>query len=210
MDARLVCLLLLALPRLQSAHRLFHRRRRLSSFLPVVHPHRVARADPKRDRRTREERWEQLDEDLEYDERQLDRQVQTPDQIRTVIQTYRDRLPTEIFPGRREVPKTLVFAKDDNHAEEIVRIVREEFGRGDAFCCKITYKVTGRKPEDLINDFRNSYNPRIAVTVDMIATGTDVRPLEVLLLCGTCARPTFSGRCGVAARGWSARPNCRA
>ena len=79
------------------------------------------------------------------------------------------------------MPKTLVFAKDDSHAEDIVRIVREEFGKGDAFCQKITYKVTGTKPEDLINDFRNSYNPRIAVTVDMIATGTDVKPMEVLL-----------------------------
>ena len=135
----------------------------------------------RRDRRTRDERWEQLDEDLNYAGGQLDRQVQTPDQIRTVLQTYRDRLPVDIFPGRKEVPKTLIFAKDDNHAEEITRIAREVFGKGDAFCQKITYKVTGRKPEDLINDFRNSYNPRIAVTVDMIATGTDVRPLEVLL-----------------------------
>ncbi|MBN1936326.1 MAG: DEAD/DEAH box helicase family protein, partial [Anaerolineae bacterium] len=135
----------------------------------------------RRDRRTREERWEQLDEDLEYAENDLDRQVQTPDQIRTVLQTFRDRLPVDIFPGRVEAPKTLIFAKDDNHAEEIVRIAREVFGKGDAFCQKITYKVTGRKPEDLINDLRNSYNPRIAVTVDMIATGTDVRALEVLL-----------------------------
>ena len=135
----------------------------------------------KRDRRTRAERWEQLDEDLDYAGSDLDRQVQTPDQIRTVLQTYRDRLPVDIFPGRAEVPKTLIFAKDDNHAEEITRIAREVFGKGDAFCQKITYKVTGKKPEDLINDFRNSYNPRIAVTVDMIATGTDVRPLEVLL-----------------------------
>ncbi len=135
----------------------------------------------RRDRRTREERWEQLDEDLEYAGNDLDRQVQTPDQIRTVLQTFRDRLPVDIFPGRDEVPKTLVFAKDDNHAEEIVRIAREVFGKGDAFCQKITYKVTGKKPEDLINDLRNSYNPRIAVTVDMIATGTDVRALEVLL-----------------------------
>ncbi|MGC9395161.1 MAG: DEAD/DEAH box helicase family protein [Anaerolineae bacterium] len=135
----------------------------------------------KRDRKTREERWEQLDEDLDYAGNDLDRQVQTPDQIRTVLQTYRDRLPVDIFPGRDEVPKTLIFAKDDNHAEEITRIAREVFGKGDAFCQKITYKVTGRKPSDLINDFRNSYNPRIAVTVDMIATGTDVRPLEVLL-----------------------------
>ena len=87
----------------------------------------------------------------------------------------------DIFPGRSMVPKTLVFAKDDSHAEDIVRIVREEFGKGDEFCQKITYKVSWKKPEDLISDFRNSYFPRIAVTVDMIATGTDIRPLEILL-----------------------------
>ena len=136
----------------------------------------------KRDRQhARSVRWEQLDEDLDYDATQLDRDVVVRDQIRTVIRTFRDRLFTEIFPGRTEVPKTLVFAKDDSHAEDIVRIVREEFGKGNEFCQKITYKVTGDKPEDLIAAFRNSYNPRIAVTVDMISTGTDIKPLEVLL-----------------------------
>ena len=135
----------------------------------------------KRDRLTRAQRWEQLDEDLSYDPAQLDRAVVAVDQIRTIVRTFRDRLPVDIFPGRTLVPKTLIFAKDDSHAEDIVRIIREEFGKGDEFCQKITYKVTWKKPEDLISDFRNSYFPRIAVTVDMIATGTDIRPLEILL-----------------------------
>jgi type I restriction enzyme R subunit len=135
----------------------------------------------RRDRLTRQQRWEQLDENLSYDPEQLDRAVVAVDQIRTIVRTFRDRLPVDIFPGRTLVPKTLVFAKDDSHAEDIVRIVREEFGKGDEFCQKITYKVTWKKPEDLISDFRNSYFPRIAVTVDMIATGTDIRPLEILL-----------------------------
>jgi len=134
----------------------------------------------KRDRKTRALRWEQLDEDLTYDAAQLDRDVVAPDQIRTVVRTFRDRLFSEIFPGRQEVPKTLVFAKDDSHAEDIVRIVREEFGKSNEFCQKVTYKAEG-KPEDIIAAFRNSYNPRVAVTVDMIATGTDVKPIEVLL-----------------------------
>jgi len=134
-----------------------------------------------RARLTREERWEQLDEELVYSARQLDRNVVTPDQIRTVIRTYRDRLFSEIFPGRTKVPKTLIFAKDDNHAETIVDIVREEFGKGNDFCQKITYKVSGKTPEELIAEFRNSYDPRVAVTVDMVATGTDIKPLEVLL-----------------------------
>lgn len=135
----------------------------------------------KRDKQTRQLRWEQLDEDLDYTANQLDRAVVAKDQIRTVIRTFRDRLFTEIFPGRSEVPKTLIFAKDDSHAEDILHIVREEFGKGNEFCKKITYKTTGEKPENLIASFRNSYNPRIAITVDMISTGTDIRPLECLL-----------------------------
>ena len=134
----------------------------------------------KRDKLTRKVRWEQLNEDLEYEAKELDRSVVSKDQIRTVIKTFRDKLPTEIFPGRKEVPKTLVFAKDDCHAEDIVEIIREEFGKGNDFCKKITYR-TMERTEDLIASFRNSYNPRIAVTVDMISTGTDIRPLECLL-----------------------------
>ncbi len=135
----------------------------------------------KRDKLTRKVRWEQLDEPLEYTPDQLDRSVVAKDQIRTIIKTFKEKLPTEIFPGRNEIPKTLVFAKDDSHAEDIVHIIREEFGKGNDFCKKITYRTVGDKPEDLIASFRNSYNPRIAVTVDMISTGTDIRPLECLL-----------------------------
>lgn len=139
----------------------------------------------KRDRSTRLVRWEQLDANLTYDGRQLDRSIVAKDQIRTVIRTFRDRLPVEIFPDRTEVPKTLIFAKDDSHAEDIVEIVREEFGKGNEFCKKITYRTTGEKAEDLIASFRNSYYPRIAVTVDMISTGTDIKPLECLLFMRT-------------------------
>ena len=133
-----------------------------------------------RDRETRKVRWERLEEDLAYTPNQLDRAVVAEDQIRTVVQTFRDRLFTEIFPGRQDVPKTIIFAKDDSHADDVVRIVRQEFGKGNDFCQKITYKTTGLKPEDLISSFRNSYNPRIVVTVDMIATGTDIKPVEVV------------------------------
>ena len=134
----------------------------------------------RRDRLTRKVRWEQLEDDLAYTPNQLDRDVVAEDQIRTVIQTFRDRLFTEIFPNRRDVPKTIIFAKDDSHADDIVRIVRQVFDKGNDFCQKITYKTTGVKPEDLLTSFRNSYNPRIVVTVDMIATGTDIKPVEVV------------------------------
>lgn len=135
----------------------------------------------KRDKQTREIRWELLDEEFAYDGSALDRSVVAEDQIRTIVRAYRDALGTDLFPNRTEVPKTLVFAKDDSHAEDVVRIIREEFGKGDDFAKKITYKVQGEKPEDLIQAFRNSFNPRIAVTVDMVATGTDIKPVEVLL-----------------------------
>ena len=135
----------------------------------------------KRDKLTRRTRWELLDEELEYSPNQLDRDVVAPDQIRKVIQTFRDNLFTEIFPGRKQVPKTLIFAKDDSHAEDILDIVRTEFGKGNDFCKKITYRTTGDTPERLLASFRNSYNPRIVITVDMVATGTDIKPLECII-----------------------------
>ena len=133
----------------------------------------------RRDRGTRRLTWEQLDEDETYTGNQLDKEVVAEDQIRTVIQTFKDVLFTELFPGRQIVPKTLVFAKHDFHAEDIVRIIREVFAKGDDFCQKITYQSD--RPEDLIRRFRTQYNPRIAVSVDMISTGTDIKPLECLL-----------------------------
>ena len=134
-----------------------------------------------RDRQTRRLRWQRPDEDLTYTGKDLDRSVVAEDQIRLIARTFRDKLPSEIFPGRSEVPKTLVFAKDDSHAEDIVGIFRQEFGRGNEFCRKITYKTTGVKPRDLIQTFRNSYQPRIAVTVDMVSTGTDIKAVEVVM-----------------------------
>ncbi len=131
---------------------------------------------PVRDKKTRKERYESLDDDLDYSPGQLDRAVTSASQIRLVLETFRDRLFTEIFPGRSAVPKTLIFAKDDNHAEEIVTTVRQVFGKGNDFAAKITYNA--KNPRDLLAKFRNSPTLRIAVTVDMIATGTDVKPLE--------------------------------
>lgn len=136
---------------------------------------------PVRDRHTRAQTWRLLDDDLTYSPQDLDRSVIARNQIRTVLETYRDTLFTELFPGRSEVPKTLIFAKDDNHAEEIVQIAREVFGLGNDFAKKITYKVGAKYAEEVIAAFRNAFNPRIAVTVDMIATGTDVKAIEALI-----------------------------
>lgn len=165
----------------------------------------------KREKLTRAKRWQQQDEDEKYSAKKLDRDIVNPSQIRTVIRAFRDKLP-EIFPyridaaGAYEVPKTLIFAKTDSHADDIINIVREEFGEGNAFCKKVTFGTSKgvkritfdpaddkkRQIEDdyiqepetaksALTQFRNGYHPRIAVTVDMIATGTDVKPLECLL-----------------------------
>ena len=133
----------------------------------------------RRERGNRELNWEELDEDVQYTENQLDRDVVAEDQIRTVIQTFKNNLFTDLFPYRRIVPKTLIFAKDDSHAEDIVHIVREVFAKGDEFCQKITYQSD--RPEELIKRFRTDSIFRIAVSVDMISTGTDIKPLECLV-----------------------------
>lgn len=132
-----------------------------------------------RDRLSRAKRWRQMDEDVNYVPSQLDKKIVNPSQIRTVIRSFKENLFTTLFPRRKEVPKTLIFAKTDSHADDIVQIVREEFGEGNDFCRKITYAVDN--PESVLSSFRNDYNPRIAVTVDMIATGTDVKPIECLI-----------------------------
>lgn len=133
----------------------------------------------KREKLSRRKRWEQLDEAVTYSGKQLDNDVVNPSQIRNVIKAFKQKLP-QIFPGRTEIPKTLIFAKTDSHADDIINIVREEFNEGNKFCKKITYQ-SEEKPKSILASFRNDYYPRIAVTVDMIATGTDMRPLECLI-----------------------------
>ena len=133
---------------------------------------------PHRDRRTKSKKYKELDDDLTYTADQLDRDVVSDGQIRLFVQTFRDKRFTEIFPGRTEVPKTLVFAKNDLHADDIVKIMREEFGKGNDFCQRITSKTTGKKPENLLAEFRTVFNPRIAVTVDMRACGEARRATE--------------------------------
>ncbi len=139
----------------------------------------------KRERLTRKRFWEAIDEDEVYSGKQLDKEIVNPSTIRTIIKAVKENLPA-MFPDRLdengvfEVPKLLIFAKTDSHAEDIIEIVREEFGEQNKFCKKITYKSL-EDPKSVLQQFRNDYYPRIAVTVDMIATGTDIRPLEVLL-----------------------------
>ncbi|WP_374490137.1 type I restriction-modification enzyme R subunit C-terminal domain-containing protein [Zoogloea sp.] len=133
-----------------------------------------------RDRATRKKRWGETEEDTAYTGKELDKSVVNVSQIRQVIQAMKTAVETQIFPARQETPKTLIFAKTDSHADDIIHMVREVYGQENAFCKKVTYR-TEEDTDSILRSFRNGYNPRIAVTVDMIATGTDVKPLEVLL-----------------------------
>jgi type I restriction enzyme R subunit len=133
-----------------------------------------------RDRQTRKKRWSQTEDDTAYAGTDLDRSVVNPSQIRQIVRAMKTAVETQIFPRRQETPKTLIFAKTDSHADDIIQIVREVYGQGNAFCKKVTYR-SEEDADSVLASFRNDYHPRIAVTVDMIATGTDVKPLEVLL-----------------------------
>jgi len=156
-----------------------------------------------RDRLTKQKRLEVLDDEEKWLAKQLDRSVLAPNQIRTVIQAFKDRCLKECFPERKWIknsplpqgegqgeggfermewiPKTLIFAKDDDHCDRIVDAVREVFDEGNAFCKKITYKIGKREAEEAIKAFRTDPQYRITVTVDMIATGTDIKPLECVM-----------------------------
>lgn len=134
-----------------------------------------------RDRLTKKQRRELLDKEEEWIAKQLDRSVLAPNQIRTVIEGYKERCLKECFPERSWVPKTLIFAKDDDHCDRIVDMVREVFNESNEFCKKITYKVGKKEAENAIKAFRTAPTFRIAVTVDMIATGTDIKALECVM-----------------------------
>jgi len=94
-----------------------------------------------RERDTRKKRWAQTEDDTLYAGKELDRSVVNVSQIRQVIQAMKTAVETKIFPTRKETPKTLIFAKTDSHADDIINIVREVYGQGNAFCKKVTYRA---------------------------------------------------------------------
>lgn len=126
------------------------------------------------------------EETKNYTKEELNRSIVNPAQIKLVLETFRDAVYTEMFtdPQREAnmdyLPKTLIFALNENHATNIVRIAKEVFGRTDnKFVQKITYSAGDSN--ELIRQFRNDKEFRIAVTCTLVATGTDVKPLEVLI-----------------------------
>ena len=131
-----------------------------------------------------------IDKDKDYETNLLDRSITNRQQIRQVLEAFKKSIYTDLYPEREKsweyVPKTLIFAKNDHHATEIVEAVKDvfksEFPTGavpEHFVQKITY--SSEDSNALIRDLRNEKDFRIAVTVTLVATGTDVKPLEVVL-----------------------------
>ncbi len=126
----------------------------------------------------------QAKEDRTYTKTELNSSIVNPAQIKLILETYRDAIYPEMYPDREPdmnyIPKTLIFALNDAHAGNIVKIAKEVFGRkDDSFVQKITYSAGDSN--ELIRHFRNDKEFRIAVTVTLVATGTDVKPLEVVM-----------------------------
>ncbi|MDL2326995.1 DEAD/DEAH box helicase family protein, partial [Bacteroidales bacterium OttesenSCG-928-A14] len=123
-------------------------------------------------------------EEKTYTSTELNRSIVNPSQIKLILETYRDAIYTELYPERDSkleyIPKTLIFALNDAHATNIVRIAKEVFqNQSENFVQKITYSAGDSN--QLIRSFRNDKDFRIAVTVTLVATGTDVKPLEVVM-----------------------------
>lgn len=126
-------------------------------------------------------------EQIVYSNEELNRSIINPAQIKLILQTYKDAVYSEMFtdPQREPIydylPKTLIFALNERHANNIVKIAEEVFGRkhGDGFVQTITYR--SGNTDQLIKDFCNEKKFRIAVTVTLVATGIDIKPLEVVM-----------------------------
>jgi len=130
------------------------------------------------------ETYDQLEDEREFQTEEIEVKITSPDSNRKIIKeiakyAYKHEEETGRFP------KTLIFAVNDlphtSHADQIVRICREEFGQGDAFVQKITGSPTVDRPLQKIREFRNRPNPRVVVTVDMLSTGVDIPSLEFIV-----------------------------
>ena len=129
-------------------------------------------------------------QNIVYQADDLDKSVIDENQIKKVLSEYRDSIYTDLYPDREPlweyIPKTLIFAKNDKHADEIIKAIKEVFKckfnnntLPEGFAQKITYSAGDSN--QLIRSFRTDKNYRIAVTVTLVATGTDVKPLEVVM-----------------------------
>lgn len=129
-------------------------------------------------------KMDQLEDERAFDTAEIEAKVTAPESNRKIleeIKSYTDRHEQE--HGR--FPKTLIFAANDlphtSHAQQLVDLARDVFGKGDAFVTKITGAKDVDRPLQRIREFRNRPNPAIAVTVDLLTTGVDIPDLEYIV-----------------------------
>lgn len=126
---------------------------------------------------------EVLQDEMNFDVEKFNKQIITPSFNRTVLEEIaRDIDPEDVMQG-----KTLIYAVDDEHADLIVKILKEiytNYGIDNDAVMKITGSVAGgnkRKVQEAIKRFKNERFPSIAVTVDLLTTGIDVPEITTLV-----------------------------
>lgn len=136
------------------------------------------------DTETGEEIYDELEDEREFSTADIERKITVPDSNRKIIQEIAECADKhEEETGR--FPRILIFAVNDlphrSHADQIVGICKEVFGRGDDFVQKITGSPSVDRPLQKIREFRNRPQPKVAVTVDMLTTGVDIPSLEFIV-----------------------------
>ncbi len=123
-----------------------------------------------------------LEDERAYDATEVERKITAPDSNRRILEEIKAHAEVHEREWGR-FPKTLIFAANDlphtSHADQLVDLARDVFGRGDAFVAKITGRVD--RPLQRIREFRNRPNPGIVVTVDLLTTGVDIPDLEYIV-----------------------------
>ncbi len=128
--------------------------------------------------------YDELEDEREYSSSEIESKITAPDSNRKIIQEIA-KYAAKHEEETGHFPKMLIFAVNDlqhtSHADQVVRICREVFNRGDAFVQKITGSPSVDRPLQRIREFRNRPNPEIVVTVDMLSTGVDIPAIEFIV-----------------------------
>lgn len=127
-------------------------------------------------------KMDQLEDERTFETTEIESKITAPDSNRKILEEIRKYADDhEREHGR--FPKTLIFAVNDmphtSHADQLVDLAKDVFGKGEAFVEKITGRVD--RPLQKIREFRNRPNPGIAVTVDLLTTGVDIPDLEYIV-----------------------------
>ncbi|HEY7117664.1 MAG TPA: DEAD/DEAH box helicase family protein, partial [Tepidisphaeraceae bacterium] len=130
------------------------------------------------------EQMDQLEDERKFEATDIERKITVLDSNRKIVEEFKKyALEHEVRYGR--FPKTLFFAANDlphvSHADTLVTLLRDAFGRGDSFVSKITGSPTVDRPLQRIREFRNRPNPAIVVSVDLMSTGVDIPDLEMIV-----------------------------